>query len=789
MSLFKINGCISKLFPLYLLAGCLSLGILGYFAPPVPAVIWHTIHNILVFPGIILGFIIFFLAWYGTVRMNGIHITILSLAILWVSILDSAHLLTSPLFSQTANPEKLIVWQLYWVFGRLVWACGMLYAAKTRLLGAACSSMQKTVLIFAVMLITVFTGNVYLSAYLWQFSEYAGLIYCLTCIFPYASLLIQAIALYLLSEHAKNHAAFHFLCRAIVFGILTDGCFLITLHEPTGLSLVGHAFRLFAYYYLLRAVYILVIRKPYEDVEAMKDEMEALAANNEQLYQASLKQCDLMEDTLSKLGTLISSRLNLDDTYRAIADMVTDMMDAGQSCVVLIGENRTLLQVAATHGISEPPETVPFEDSLSGAAIAARKAQIINDLACRPDVFKPQLIFSEIQTIISAPLFDSKQIIGAVEAYASEKNAFDLHDCLLLQALGRHAGAAIASAKQYEETKIRLSEEQYLYQITQTAAATMDPDTILTQCLPFVMQALNADSGICLTYSTNCHLLILKAALNFECNVKEIALDSNQELAAIVRGLKPGMISASELPEQTAGCFKGAKLLGLPLVVDHHALGLIILGWKKNQPAEQNRLSFAALMAQQIALGLEKAELYNQVKAMALSDGLTGLANRRNFDMFLEAELRRATSLKRPLSLIMFDLDRFKSYNDTYGHLIGDKLLTQIGQILLQNVRGIDFPARYGGEEFSIILPECSNAEAVAIAEKIRQAVECSQFPDNRDSYTARITASLGVATYNPLLAPEPPTKEQIIAIADKALYRAKEEGRNRVNNATVLGQ
>jgi diguanylate cyclase (GGDEF)-like protein len=317
----------------------------------------------------------------------------------------------------------------------------------------------------------------------------------------------------------------------------------------------------------------------------------------------------------------------------------------------------------------------------------------------------------------------------------------------------------------------------------------MDPDTILTQCLPFIMQALYADSGICFTCSNTCNLLVIKAALNFDCDVKEIELEYNQELAAVVRGLKPELIAASGLPEQNAKRIEGAKLLGLPLVVDHHALGLILLGWQKNQQPEQCRLSFAALMAQQIALGLEKAQLYNQVKAMALSDGLTGLANRRNFDMFLEVELRRANSLKRSLSLIMFDLDRFKSYNDTYGHLTGDKLLAQVGQILRQNVRGIDLPARYGGEEFSIILPECSNAEAVAIAEKIRHSVEVSQFPDSQGSFSAHITASLGVATYNPLLASDPPSKEQIIAIADKALYRAKEAGRNQVNNATVLGQ
>ena len=770
-----------KTLPFYL-TGIAVLCLLGFMSPSLPPSLWHTGHSILVFPGIILGFIVFFLTWYGTVRMTRMHITLLSLAILGVSVLDSAHFLASPAFSPVSSQENLIVWQLYWVFARLIWACGMLYAAKARLQGTVGTTMQKALLAFAALVL--FTANIYLSSYLWPFAGLARFAGFLIQALPCAALLLQAAALAALPKENKESSDY-FLRRAIVFGLLTDACFALTLHGAAALSLFGHLFRLLAYYYLLRAVYIIVIRKPYEEVEAMKDEMEALAANNEQLYRSSLRQCDLMEETLAKLGALISSRLQLEDTYRAIADMITDMMAAGQSCVAVVCNDRDCLQVVASHGISTPPEQLPFSHSMAGAAITSRQAQIVNDLSNRADVFRPQLIFSEIQAVISAPLFDGKQIIGGVEAYASQKNAFSQHDCLLLQALGRHAGAAIASARQYAETKNRLAEEQFLYQITQTAAATTDPDTILAQCLPFVVQALYADGGLCLTCGESCNMLFIKAAVDFEYTTNEIDWKQHQELAAVIRGLKPGLIAANGLPELAGKQGERTKLLALPLVVDHHMLGIMLLRW---QQPEQCRLSFAVLMAQQIALGLEKAQLYNQVKAMALSDGLTSLANRRNFDMLLEAELRRSTSLKRPLSLIMFDLDRFKSYNDTYGHLTGDKLLAQIAQILRQNIRSIDLPARYGGEEFSIILPECSNAEAMSIAEKIRQAVAISQFPDNQGSFSARITASLGIATYNPLLTQEQPSKEQIIAIADKALYRAKEEGRNRVNTATILG-
>jgi diguanylate cyclase (GGDEF)-like protein len=185
---------------------------------------------------------------------------------------------------------------------------------------------------------------------------------------------------------------------------------------------------------------------------------------------------------------------------------------------------------------------------------------------------------------------------------------------------------------------------------------------------------------------------------------------------------------------------------------------------------------------------LEKhLNLYEEIKSMALSDGLTNIANRRSFDMFLKTELRRATSLCHPVSLIILDLDKFKIFNDTFGHIIGDKLLSQIGQILRQNVRQIDLPARYGGEEFSIILPTSTLEEATVLAEKLRKAIEESYFPDNVGNFTAKITASFGIATYDPNIILSPPDAEKIISIADKALYKAKHNGRNCIFGANIF--
>ncbi len=467
------------------------------------------------------------------------------------------------------------------------------------------------------------------------------------------------------------------------------------------------------------------------------------------------------------------------------------MMRARQCAIALFTEDRSTLKVAATYGMNTPPDYLPLKDSIAARVCEECNALTVDDLLLQPELFRPQLVFTSIRSIVAAPLVTDHDIIGVVEAYSSEKNAFAPRDVLLLKALGYHAGAAVAGATLHERTKARLDEEQHLYRISQTAAGTIDTDTILEQCLPHATQALDADFALAfLSAGQSSTKLVFKTAVGLSFRPTDFDLGAYPELAALVNALAPSMVtpgSSSPLAGLCGDCATGPVMV-MPLPVNGRLLGLILLGWRRRVDVPgAGRTSFAALMAQQIALGLEKASLYNQVKAMALSDGLTGLANRRNFDLFLDAELRRAVTLKRPLSLVMLDLDKFKVYNDTYGHPTGDKLLAQLGDILRQATRTIDFPARYGGEEFSVILPECGAPEAAVIAEKVRRAVEEGAFPDSAGTFTARITASLGVATYEPSLCTAPPDPAGFIAAADNALYQAKQGGRNRVVSAPLM--
>ena len=169
----------------------------------------------------------------------------------------------------------------------------------------------------------------------------------------------------------------------------------------------------------------------------------------------------------------------------------------------------------------------------------------------------------------------------------------------------------------------------------------------------------------------------------------------------------------------------------------------------------------------------------DRISREALVDGLTGVYNRKYFDQKLAMELERAQRSLAPLSLVMMDVDCFKAYNDTYGHPAGDRVLVSVADAARQQVnRSTDVMARYGGEEFAVVLPASDKAGAQIIAEKIRQAVQALDIPHSASQVAPHVTISLGVACYDTRAAC---TAQELLEMADQALYNAKRAGRNQV--------
>jgi diguanylate cyclase (GGDEF)-like protein len=179
------------------------------------------------------------------------------------------------------------------------------------------------------------------------------------------------------------------------------------------------------------------------------------------------------------------------------------------------------------------------------------------------------------------------------------------------------------------------------------------------------------------------------------------------------------------------------------------------------------------------AIALERSSYYSlagQLKELSITDSLTGIFNRRYFEERFIEELHRSERHNLSFSLAMMDIDDFKSFNDTEGHLAGDEVLKSVANITKECLRISDVLARFGGEEFVVIMPQTERNEASAVAERIRQSIKEQSIRGWNGFPGKRITASIGVATF-----PSDGTdRKELIRNADKALYRAKMEGKDR---------
>ncbi len=222
----------------------------------------------------------------------------------------------------------------------------------------------------------------------------------------------------------------------------------------------------------------------------------------------------------------------------------------------------------------------------------------------------------------------------------------------------------------------------------------------------------------------------------------------------------------------------GAKsLMCVPIQSKGNIIGVLEVVNKATGTAfTKDDLDIIMRIVDHAAIAIERASLYQKMAELSITDDLTKLFNTRYLDRTLEIEITRSTRHKSSLALIFMDIDHFKIINDNYGHLVGSKLLVEVGQLLIKRLRTIDIVARYGGDEFVIVLPQTLPTAAVQIAERMRKAVEQNVFL-KKEGYSLRLTASFGVASY-----PESAkSKEDLLRLADEAMYRVKYQTRNGV--------
>lgn len=336
---------------------------------------------------------------------------------------------------------------------------------------------------------------------------------------------------------------------------------------------------------------------------------------------------------------------------------------------------------------------------------------------------------------------------------------------------------------------LRLREELSARDVLRTALRKfneglkkIDADDFWLSLTQISAELLHAERASLLVYNEKAQILQTKAAVG--AGVDLLAPETSGKIGERValKVLEKGeplvvnQIDAADLPQiSDERKYLTESFISYPITIGTRKIGVL------NFTDRADRKSFGQLdveilrsIAPQIAVAIDHANLRSEtgeLRHLSVTDALTGLVNRRYLQERLTEEIKRSNRHGYPMAFLMIDVDFFKSYNDQFGHTEGDRALKIVGNALKETLRGADVAARYGGEEFSILLPQTTGDEAETIAERVRRNIDETEFPNRK------VTISIGIASCSITLN----TCDNLVAAADKALYAAKEKGRNNV--------
>lgn len=408
----------------------------------------------------------------------------------------------------------------------------------------------------------------------------------------------------------------------------------------------------------------------------------------------------------------------------------------------------------------------------------------------------------QVRASLVVPILQNQQLWGLLIAHqCSGPRVWQDRNKSLLQQLATQVAIAIQQSQLYQQTCYQAEREKVLNRVLQAIHSSLDLQAIFKAAVSEIGNLLQVDRVTIAEYQVPKAVWQIVAEYRLSEDLStttglEIP-DDNNEIAArlkrretiIVNNTITEIQQSDEVNSSLAVLFPHSWLM-VPLWVEHEnqVWGSLNLWHEKNSHTwQESEIELAQIVANQLAIALNQSQLYQklqkanqELERIATLDSLTEIANRRYFDSILEREWQRLQREKQPLSLIFCDVDYFKKYNDTYGHQSGDRCLRQVAQALKKAIkRPGDLVARYGGEEFVIILPNTPLEGAKAIGERLRQAIQALQIAHKASPISPYITLSLGLSS----LIPQPETSANtLVENADRALYEAKKQGRDRLN-------
>jgi diguanylate cyclase (GGDEF)-like protein len=364
---------------------------------------------------------------------------------------------------------------------------------------------------------------------------------------------------------------------------------------------------------------------------------------------------------------------------------------------------------------------------------------------------------------LTAPLLREGRLVGLLTLERAEGPAFQGSDAHFLLAVGGLCGVALDNARLMAEANRGRAEAEHLETIARTLGGSLDFPHVVERIACGASDLIDKPVALWVLEGERIRAVARAGGAMIRLGEERtFPLRAVEELKASWAATSPGR--DRRIPRES-----GRTLV--PLLQGDRLVGVLAIGPFLDEQPDPARLAVLSRMAPLAASALENARLHAEVRRLSLTDPLVQLPNRRQLDLFLGREFA-AAKRGRPLFFVLFDLDRFKVYNDTHGHRAGDVALIRFADILRGETRAMNLAARYGGEEFAVVLSGANHAGAQAYAERVRHRLA--------DDFHGTLTVSAGVAECLPTM--ESPI--DLVVAADRALYRAKLEGRNQVSSA-----
>ena len=389
-----------------------------------------------------------------------------------------------------------------------------------------------------------------------------------------------------------------------------------------------------------------------------------------------------------------------------------------------------------------------------------------------------------VHSVLSFPLMQDDQLAWVLQIYNSE---LDEDSVQILQTYCKHLSIIFENILLKGEIEAGSNILSVVTEFNDAIGAQLEAPELYRTILLKAAEVLKAEQASLMIYDETSGDLAIKfvKGLN-EKIVQNLRLKPGEGIAGFVFETgKPLLVNNinedSRFETRQRARYKTKSLMSIPLKVHHRKIGVLNVADKIGEDSfNEKDLKLFESIAGHAAVALERTGFYRMsedLRKISLTDSLTELYNRRFFQDRMNEEIERARRHSHPVSLIMLDIDDFKNYNDTYGHLAGDEALRLTASIIKNSVRNIDLVVRYGGEEFAVILPLTETIAARDIAERIRTGVSGRFFPDDSMRTSVRLTVSLGIASF-PIHAGN---MIELVGNADKALYLAKVSGKNKV--------